>query len=170
MIPRIWTTTPDTEILEGVEYRNVWKKTDADAMHDAEALGSRMPKPSYELPAGFWSKDLAVVAYENQTLVAIVPCEVQFAPRLQCNMAVMRVFVAPEYRKQGVVIPLTMKFHEVIRRYAEDNPDLRIAGTMGQVTVKGVWDEAIGKAAMILIGYTPQGDPLVVRWFEGFKL
>ncbi len=167
---RLWTTTPDTEIIEGIEYRNVWQKSDAQAKRDAQALGARVNRPGRNLPPGFWSKDLAVVAYDGDELIAIAPGEVRMSDRLRVNMAYLRVFVAPEHRDRGIVIPLTMKFHEVMRRHAQDNPRLRIGGTMAIITVRGMLDEPIGHSGMILVGYTPRNEPLIVRWFEGFKL
>ena len=41
---------------------------------------------------------------------------------------------------------------------------------MAVVTVKGVLDEPVTKAFMVLIGYTPQDEPLIVRWFDHYKL
>jgi hypothetical protein len=167
---RLWTTSPDTEIIDGIEYRNVWQKNDEQAKRDAEALGASVTRPDQNLPQGFWSSNLAVAAYDGPTLIAIAPGEVRFSDRLRVNMAYLRVFVAPEHRERGVVIPLTMKFHEVMRRHAQDNPRLRIGGTMAMITVKGMLDEPIGHSGMILVGYTPRNEPLIVRWFEGFKL
>jgi hypothetical protein len=171
VIPRNWTTTPYTETIEGVEYRNVWLKNDPQAKRDADMLGESMARSGRgTLPPGYWSKDLAVVAYDGSDLCAIAAGDVRFSQRVRCTMAFLRIFIVPETRHRGIALPLSMKFHEVMRRYSEDNPDLRIGGTMARITVKGIWDEAIGKAAMILIGYTPRNEPLVVRWFEGFKL
>lgn len=167
---RVWTTTPDTEVIEGVEYRNVWRKDDPQAKRDAEALGSRVTPPGQKLPDNFWTTGLAVVAYEGANLLALAPGEIRFSSRLRCNMAFLRVFVAPEQRQRGIVIPLTMKFHEVMRRHAEENPQERIGGTMAMITVKGMLDEPIGHSGMNLVGYSPRNEPLIVRWFDGFKL
>jgi hypothetical protein len=169
MADRVWTTTPDTEIIEGIEYRNVWQTNDPQAKRDAEALGARVTMRR-EMPPEFWSSNLAAAAYEKAELLAIAPGEIRFSDRLRCNMAFLRVFVAAEHRHRGVVIPLTMKFHEIMRRYADEHPAERIGGTMAMITVKGMFDQAVGHSGMILVGYSPRNEPLIVRWFDGFKL
>jgi hypothetical protein len=164
----LWTTTTDTEVIYGIEYRNVWRKDDPVVRRDAEALGARVTPPGRKVAP--WAQGLCVAAYDGDTLVALAPAEIRFAPRLKANMAMVRVYVERSHRERGIVIPLTIKAHEIIRKYAQENPDERIGGTMGIVTAKGVVDEPVTKAFMQLVGYTPRREPLLVRWFEGFKL
>jgi len=166
----LWPTSPDTEVIDGIEYRNVWRKDDPDVRRDATMLGQRVAPNAVRLEPGFWSKDLCVVAYEGTELIALAPGEIRFAERVQQNMAFLRVFVVPEKRERGIVVPLTLKFHEVMRRYALDHPDQKIGGTMAVVTAKGFVDKPVTKAFMVLAGYSPRGEPLIVRWFDHFKL
>ncbi len=165
----LWTTTAETQVINGIEYRNVWGKNDPDVIRDASALGSRVTPPP-GLAIAPWAEGLCVVAYDGPTLVAIAPAEIRFIPRVKAKMAVLRVFVEPSHRERGIVIPLTIKSHEVLRQYAIEHPEERIGGTIGSVTAKGLVDEPITKAFMHFIGYTPRNEPLLVRWFEGFKL
>src|SRR5882724_9342778 len=137
----LWPMSPETEIIDGIEYRNVWQKNDPDVRRDALALGQRLAPNAVRLEPGFWAKDLCVVAYEGRDLIALAPGEVRFSERVQQNMAFLRVFVTPEKRERGIVVPLTLKFHEVMRRFALDHADGKIGGTMAIVTVKGFVDE-----------------------------
>jgi hypothetical protein len=164
----LWTTTADTEVINGIEYRNVWRKNDPDVARDANALGARVTPPGRK--AVDWGKELAVAAYDGADLVALAPAEIRFSPRVRANVAMVRVFVERSHRERGIVIPLTIKTHEIMRKHAQDNPGARLGGTMGIVTAKGIVDEPVTKAFMQLIGYTPRGEPLMIRWFEGFKL
>lgn len=166
----LWETSAETQTIDGIEYRNVWKRVDAAVIRDADALGARVTPPGKEVRTNFWSKDLCVVAYDGEDAVALAPGEIRYADRLKANMAFLRVFVAPSHRQRGIVVPLCMKAHEVMRRYSLDTPHRRIGGTMGFVTVKGVMDEPVTKAFMHFIGYTPQDAPLLVRWFEHYTL
>jgi hypothetical protein len=164
----LWTTTAETQVINGIEYRNVWGKNDPDVIRDASALGTRVTPPGRAVAP--WAEGLCVVAYDGPTLVAIAPGEIRFVPRVKAKMALLRVYVEPSHRERGLVVPLTLKSHEVIREYARQHPEERIGGTMGLVTAKGVVDEPVTKAFMQLIGYSPRGEPLLVRWFEGFKI
>jgi hypothetical protein len=159
-----------TEIVDGVEYRDVWQKGDETVRRDAMELGTRMGTASSEFAPEAWAKGLCVVAYDGAELVAIQPCEIRFAQRVRTNMAFLRTFVVPSHRKRGLVVPLTYKSHDVMRRYALAHPEMCIGGTMGIVTAKGHMDEPVTKAEMVLIGYSPKGEPLVLRWFDHFKL
>lgn len=166
----LWSTSPETETIYGVEYRNVWLKDDPDAARDTKALGTRVTPPGQKLPPDFWAKNLCVVAYEGKELVALAPAEIRYAQRVRANMAFLRVFVSPPHRKKGVVIPLTFKFHEIMRKYSLDNPDKRIGGIMAIVTAPGIMDEPVTKAFLHLIGYNTRNQPLILRWFEHYRL
>jgi hypothetical protein len=164
----LWTTTAESQIIDGIEYRNVWGSNDPDAIRDANALGARVTPAGR--PARGWSEGLCVAAYDGRMLVAVAPAEIRYSPRVRANMAMLRVYVNRSHHERGIVIPLTLKSHEVMRKHAAENPEQRIGGTMGVVTARGVVDEPITKAFMHLIGYSPRSEPLLVRWFEGFKL
>jgi hypothetical protein len=164
------TVSARTEIVDGVEYRDVWQKDDETVRHDAMAFGARMGSGTDNFTPEMWAKGLCVVAYDRSELVAVAAGEIRFAQRVSANMAFLRVFVSPDHRKRGLVVPLTYKFHDVMRRYSLEHPELRIGGTMAIVTVKGHVDEPVTKADMVLIGYSLKGEPLILRWFDHFKL
>ena len=156
--------------IEGILYRDVWLNDDAKVRNDALALGRRMPAPSAAVPADFWARGLCVAAYEGGELVSLSAAEIRFSQRLRTNMAFFRVFVAPEHRQRGIVTPLTLETHSVMSRYALAHPEQHIGGTMAIVTAKGIMDEPVTKGRHVLIGYTPRGEPLIVRWFDHYKL
>jgi hypothetical protein len=166
----LWATTAETQTIDGVEYRDVWKKDVPQVRRDAVAFGAGVAPNTKEFPPDFWSQNLCVAAYEGGHIIALAPGEIRYFEQVKANMAYLRVFVARDHRQRGIVIPLTIKFHEIMRRYALGHPGLRIGGTIAAVTVKGIMDEPVGKAFMTVIGYTRHGDPLIVRWFDHFKL
>jgi hypothetical protein len=161
-------SNPDT--IDGIEYRDVWQKDDEAVRRDAMALGARMGSGTSHFTPEMWAKGLCVVAYDGPELVSIAAGEIRFAERVRTNMAFLRVFVLPAHRKRGIVVPLTYKFHDAMRRYALEHPEMRVGGTMAIVTVKGHMDEPVTKADMVLIGYSPKGEPLILRWFDHYKL
>jgi hypothetical protein len=162
-------SAPNTDI-GGIEFRDVWLKDDEAVRRDAMELGVKMGTGTSNYTPEMWAKGLCVAAYDGSELVSIMPCEIRFAQRVRVNMAFLRSFVVPNHRKRGIVVPLTYKAHDVMRLYAVAHPEMRIGGTMGIVTAKGHMDEPVTKAEMVLIGYTPKGEPLVLRWFDHFKL
>jgi len=166
----LWETSAETEIVDGVEHRNVWMKDDPDVRRDALALGRRMTPPSRQFMPDVWAKNLCTIAYQDGNLVALAVIDLRYSKRVRANMGYLRIFIAPECRQRGIAIPLTLRAHEIIRRYSLANPEKRIGGTMALVTVKGMMDEPVGKAFMVLIGYSPKSEPVLVRWFDHYKL
>lgn len=166
----LWSTSPETETIDGIEYRNVWLKDDPVVARDALALGARVTPPNRKLPANYWSRNLCVVAYGDKELIATATSELRFAQRVRANMAFLRVYVSPPHRERGLVIPLTFKFHEIMRKHSLDNPDKRIGGVMAVVTAPGMMDEPVTKGFHVLIGYNTRSQPLIVRWFEHYRL
>jgi hypothetical protein len=161
-------TIPDT--IDGIEYRDVWKKDDETVRRDAMALGGRMGEGSASFTPEKWAAGVCVAAYDGAELIAIAAGEVRFAPRVRANMAFLRAFVVREYRHRGVVVPLTAKFHETMRRYSLEHPAERIGGTMAIVVVEGQLKRPVTNTGMVLSGYSPRGEPLILRWFDHFKL
>ncbi|MBV9330816.1 MAG: hypothetical protein JOZ55_04615 [Alphaproteobacteria bacterium] len=164
-----WPPTPETETINGVEYRNVWLKEDAEAAAGARALGARVTPSGASLPPDFWAKNLCVVAFEADDVVALAPAEIRFSERVRANMAFLRVYVSPAHRQRGLVIPLAVKFHEIMRRYALDHPDKRIGGSMAIITAPGMLDEPVTKGFHVLMGFNRHNQPLIIRWFEHFR-
>lgn len=165
----LWPMSPETEVIDGIEYRNVWLETDPVVARDALALGTRVTPPTRKLPADYWSRNLCVVAYKDKDLLALANSEVRFAQRVRANMAFLRVYVAAEHRKHGIAVPMALKFHEIMRKYSLENPDRRIGGTMAVVQAPGTV-APVTQGFYTLIGYTPANHPIIVRWFEHFKL
>jgi hypothetical protein len=166
----LWEISADPLVVDGIECRNVWLKDDPKVLSDALALGKRMTPRTKPFEPDIWARNLCVAAYKDDRLVAEAIVDVRFSERVRATMGYVRAFVAPECRERGLVIPLTLLSHEIIRKHALGNPGMRIGGTMAVITARGYLDEPVGKAFMVLIGYAPNGDPVMVRWFDHFKL
>jgi hypothetical protein len=151
-------------------FRDVWLKNDAKARRDAiaawQAAGDMLGDLSHEARAQM----LCIVGYDGARLCATLTCEVRYMPHVRENMAFIQIFVVPDYRQRGVVIPLTVASHAAMNRYALEHPQLRIGGTAGRVVVRGTLDKPVGGAMMILVGYNLRNEPLMIRWFDHFKI
>jgi hypothetical protein len=164
----LWDSPTEPLVVDRVEYRNVWMKDDPEVLRDA--LAKRMTPVSQSFQPGAWSRNLCVAGYRYGTLVALAVIEVRFSRRVRANMGYLSIFIAPETRERGIAIPLSMRTHEIMRQYSLANPEKRIGGVMAVVTVKGILGEPVTKAFQVLAGYTPKNEPVIVRWFEHYKL
>jgi hypothetical protein len=157
-------------VLDRLVFKDVWKRGDArveaDAIAEWDAAGDRLG----QLSSQERSKLLGVVAYDGTRLCATATGQVRYMPLVRENMAFMQIFVPPDYRTKGIVIPLTVAFFAAMNRYALANPHLRIGGTAGRVTTHGTLDKPVGGAGWILFAYTEKNDPIMVRWFDHFKI
>ncbi|MBI3675092.1 MAG: hypothetical protein HY243_00550 [Proteobacteria bacterium] len=151
-------------------FKNVWMQNDLKVQQDAIAAWSAAGAVSGAFDPQKRVKELCVVGYEGDELVAISTAHLRYLPAVRETMALFRVFVAAGHRQKGLVIPLTYATHDAMSAYAVAHPKLRIGGTAGIVSVHGTMDKPVTNADMVLVGYTPNNDPLLVRWFDHFKL
>jgi hypothetical protein len=150
--------------------KDVWKKNDVIAEGDAISAWKAAAALSPETDLQARAQLLCVVGYYSGRLAALSTCQIEYVPNIREMMAVFSVFVVPEHRQKGFVIPLTYAVHETMSRYALANPKLKIGGTMGIVLVRGTMDKPVTNAGLVLIGYSLQNHPIVLRWFDHFKL
>jgi hypothetical protein len=151
-------------------FRDVWQKNDAKAERDAIAAWHAADDRLGNLTTDARAKALCVVGYDNGRICAISTCQILYMPIVRENMAFIQVFVPPEDRQKGLVVPLTLASHVAMSRFALEHPALEIGGTAGRVAVRGTMDKPVTNALMVLIGYSIKNEPLVVRWFDHFKL
>jgi hypothetical protein len=152
-----------------LRFKDVWQQNDAAAERDAIGLW-RAARAFSEDRAGERAKELCVVAYDGDQPVAVSTATIGRLGVVRQTMAFLRAFVAPDHRSEKIVVPLTFAAHESMLKYALANPQLRIGGTAGVVTSNPGIYKPIGSALMILIGYTPNDEPIIVRWFDHFRL
>ena len=157
-------------MTDNFRFKDVWLRDDAEAMSDAISLW----RDSDALPSGAnpmdRAKQLCVVAYDGTKPIAVATATIGALSPVREQMAFLRAFVAPDYRSRKVVVPLTYAAHESLSNYARANPKLRIGGTVAIVTSKPGIYKPVGSAEMILIGYTRNDEPIIVRWFDHFRL
>ncbi len=157
-------------MLDRLVFKDVWLKRDAGAEADAiaawDAAGDRLG----HLTSAQRAELLCIAGYDGAKLCATATTQVRYMPLVRENMAFLQIFVTPEYRTKGVVIPLTVAFHAAMTRYALENPRLRIGGAAARVTTHGTLDKPVGGAGMILFAYSERNEPIMVRWFDHYKI
>ncbi|HEY8947394.1 MAG TPA: hypothetical protein VIM56_00775 [Rhizomicrobium sp.] len=157
------------EEFSGIEFRDVWRKNDAQAEADAVAMWQRMGILPQGIDPYARAKELAVVAYENGRLVAITTVTIDILQVVRTKMAFFRALVDDQHRAQKVLVPLTYALHQAMERYAQAHPELKIGGTAAVVVAPNTIYKPVGSAEMILIGYTNRNEPVLVRWFDGYR-
>jgi hypothetical protein len=151
-------------------FTDVWEKNNLAVQRDAiaawQAAGDRLGNLTSEARA----HTLCVVGYDGSTLCATSTCQIRYMPQVRENMAFIQVFIVPDFRQKGLVIPLAQAFHATMSCYALEHPELKIGGTAARIVVKGTSDKPAGNTGMVLMGYSLRNEPLRVRWFDHYQL
>lgn len=158
------------EEFSTIEFRDVWRKNDAQAEADAVALWQRLGNLPQGVDPYQRAKELCVVAYEGSKLVAITTVTLDMLQVVRTRMAFFRALVDDERRAQKVLVPLTYALHQTMERYAQAHPEQKIGGTAAVVAAPNTIYKPVGSAEMVLIGYTTRNEPLLLRWFDSYRL
>ena len=155
--------------FSNIEFRDVWQKADTQAEADAVEMWQRLGILPQGVDPRQRVKELAVLAYENNKLVAISTVTLDMLQVVRTKMAFFRALVDSEYRSQKVLVPLTYAIHQAMEQYASAHPELKIGGTAAVVVAPNTIYKPVGSAEMILIGYTARSEPVLLRWFDGYR-
>lgn len=157
-------------MTEKTIFRSVWQQKDAAVERDAIAAwkAAGVAASTEDLSARL--KQICIVGYEDRELVGLSTIFIRYSQVVRENMVFVRVFVAKGHREKGLAVDLTYATHDAMSAYSLDNAQLRIGGTLGVVATRGHFDRPVVGSQMVLIGYTPDNDPLLVRWFDHYKL
>jgi hypothetical protein len=159
-------TAIETETIDGIEYRDAWLRQDRLVARDAIAFGAAMPG---ERTSEFWASNLCAMAYAGPGVAGLSQCEFRFSERVRANMAYLQVFASPQYASHRIDRNLILKSHEIARRHALRHPEAKVGGTM-LVIEDASFVRPVTDSFMLLAGYTPGSKPVVLRWFDHYKL
>jgi hypothetical protein len=151
-------------------FKDVWLKNDATAERDAIAIWSGVGVLPASADPRQRAKELCIAVYDGDELIGISTCTIAYFAPVRQKMAISRMFIVRHRRNERLAIPLTGETFKAMERYALANPNVRLGGLGGVVEVKGILHKPHTAEDMILIGYTQENDPILVRWFDHFAL
>jgi hypothetical protein len=153
-----------------LELRDVWRKNDAQTTADVTALWSRDAALAPETDPVARAKTLCVAAYAAGEVVGVSTVEVEWMAQVRAHMAFLRVYVARAHRARKLIHPISAATYDAVERFALARPELRIGGLAAQVRSKPGIYKPVSEIGMVLIGYDAEDTPLIVRWFEHYRL
>ena len=116
------------------------------------------------------AKTLCIAAYAAGELVGLSTVEIELMPQVRAQMAFLRVYIAKAHRARKLIHPIAAATYDAMRRFAVANPELRLGGLAAQVLSKPGIYKPVSEIGMVLIGYDAEDAPLIVRWFEHYRL
>ncbi len=153
-----------------LELRDVWRRNDVRTELDVIALWSRDGALVPEIDPVARSKTLCIAAYDAGEVVGVSTVELQWMAPVRAEMAFLRVYIAKAHRARKLIHPIAAATYDAMQRFALANPQLRLGGTAATVLSKPGIYKPVTETGMVLIGYDAEDAPLIVRWFEHFRL
>ncbi len=159
--------------MSDVSILPAWRKHNTDFERDAVAFWARLSGLPEDIPPEARAKQLSSVAYVGEKLVGVTTAFVDYYPPVRANLAFYRILLDPDHRGARTMPPLVMEAFRAIEAWAKENPQAAVAG-FGSVRQAIVTEEKFRSpyarsTGAALIGFTPSGSQLRVRWFSHFR-
>lgn len=151
--------------------RSVWKNCPANIQQDVEAFWTahNLLEAGPTLEAR--KAEIAVVAYEGDTLVAVSTINIQPFVGKDIKFGFYRSSVHPDLRHQGVARLMIAECETAISAWSQANPEERVLG-LATIVENEVIKQTLGhlpvwrNSQMVLIGYTDKGHEVRMKWFD----
>ena len=159
--------------MNNITFVDAWRKNNPKYEADALALWKREDAVPDEKEAEARVKQLAILAYEDDELVAITTVHLRVFARLRQRFGFFRGMVASSHRQQHLAIMMGKPVFDLMEAHALAHPEENIAGLAAVVSspLLGVRPNPYPNGAgLVLIGYTPHGEQVRVSWFDHFRV
>lgn len=154
-----------------LEHRILWQTPDADiesrAMRIWRDYGVLPDDASAEARAG----QLAVVALEDGEIAGMTTSWIVDYRPLRRKFAFFRIFVVPDFRASGVMVPLVVSTFDCLETWSRENPQEDVAG-FGSVRENPVLNGPDYQTPFtptiraMLVGYDKLDRPVRIKWFS----
>jgi len=158
----------------GIEIRTAWRADRADIEKDAVAFWQRLGNLPPDTAPEERAREVVVAAYHDGRMIGVTTAEVGILPRVRARLAMLRGSVDPDYRRTHIGLAMFPRSLDALEAWAAANPAKRVAGVGGIIEAPELaafqrvphWPET----RFHLIGFTPDGRQIRVRWFRNASL
>jgi hypothetical protein len=120
------------------------------------------------------AKEVVLAAYNEGRMVGVVTAEIGLFEQVRARVAMLRGSVDPDFRRSHVAVAMFYQSLETLEAWAAANPGERVAGVGGILESRELagiqripfWPQT----RFNLIGFTPDGRQIRLRWFRDFLL
>lgn len=159
--------------MADITFVEAWRKNDPKLEADALAFWQREDALPDESEAVKRIKQLAIMAYEDDELVAITTIHLRPLEQLRQKFAFLRGMVAKSHREQLLAVSMGKPVFDLLQAHALAHPEENIAGLAAVVSSPLIGarpNPYPNGAGLVLIGYTPFGEQVRVSWFDHFRV
>ena len=158
----------------GIDVRFAWRRGDAEIERDAINFWRRLGNLPDDSTPEARAKEVVLAAYHQDKLVGVTTAEVGILPQLRCCLAMLRGSVDPHYRRTGIGLAMYPRSLDGLENWAVANPHERVKGVGGIIEASELAElQRVPYWPTVrngLIGFTPDGRQIRVRWFQGALL
>lgn len=155
-------------------YENVWSPKSQDLLDEIVEFWNKYKA----IPPGESAIDRAkdvvfIIRDQTNAVVAVSTAKINFIKFLKLNMFYYRCFVAPEYRRQGLMTKITVETRNFLENEHQNIKPL-CAGIIAELQNKALNEyrrEAVFVASgLTFIGYNKNGHQVRIYYFKGAKI
>jgi len=162
------------ELPPGVEMRVAWRRNDLEIERDAIGFWQRLGNLPTDTAPEERAKEVVLAAYHEGRLVGVTTAEVGIVPQVRARLAMLRGSVDPAYRRTGIGLAMYPRALDALEEWAAANPDEAVKGVGGIIEAPELADlQRVPYWPQVrngLIGFTPDGRQIRVRWFRDVLL
>lgn len=153
---------------------SAWKEANPRYERDAIDLWSRLNAlPEGTRPADR-AAELSSVAYVGNKLAGVVTAVIRPCDQVKEKFAFYRALIDPDFRGEGVMLPMVQETWRTLERWSIDNPAERLAGLAlirtSQHLIDNYRSPLSRSAQLVHVGFTRDGFSIRIRWFEHFRI
>ncbi len=154
-----------------ITFVEAWRKNDPQLEAEARAFWASHNALRDEATAEERLKQLAVLVYDEGTLIGISTINVRHFDLLREDFGFIREIVTSDRRLEHISIALTQKTREVAEAYAFAHQEENLAGLAAVLQAPGIGKRAISRGGgLVLMGYTDENEQVRACWFDHFRI
>ncbi len=156
--------------MDDISFIPVWQSASAAVERDVMALWTALGVLPPGVKAEERIKELVAVAYAGDSIVGVLTAQFLMHPPLRQRFAFLRSLTHPDYGGRDVSRRLIVCADEALSKWAIAHPGEKLAGLAAIYENPLPQSKPIERVGLILVGYTPDGQQVRVKWFEHFRL
>lgn len=161
--------------MSDIIFEPAWRLDDPQIAADAIALWESLGAMPADTDPADRISEVVVCAYDGDQLAGIITTIIDLHRPTRRKFAFYRTLVSPDSRRQGLMHQLSVQAHAILLAWALEHPDENLAG-LGAVRQQSFLNDPRRGSPIspglgsVLVGYTPMGHPIRLKWFERIRV
>ncbi len=150
-------------------FKPAWRKNNPALEADAIAFWRKSKFLPKGVAAEERAKELCGLVYRDGEVIAVSTITIQKIPRFRCRIAMYRCAASPSFRRSPYSLQVTNESRALMEQWSLEHPEEGVMGLAAAIESKLLerhMPSVFWPAALIFMGYMPNGQQLRVAWFK----